>query len=78
MSEKSKLVNLGALWKNEKDGNQYLSGTFGNAVIFVFKNKWKKKDTDPDYKIMVGSRAKKEKAPASTESSEGSSSDEDF
>ena len=75
--EKGKLVNLGALWKNEKNGNQFLSGNFGNATIFVFKNKWKKKDTDPDYKIMVGNRTRKPKEGAS-ESAPATETDETF
>lgn len=63
MSEdrKSDLVQIGALWKNEnKDGETYLSGTFGAAKLLVFKNKWKKGEKDPDYKIFVGRRVRKE------------------
>lgn len=77
MTEEKKdggLVQLGALWKKDKDGNQFLSGSMGSANVFVFKNKWKKNDKDPDYKIFVGrrSRAKQEKS----ESQDSSQSDE--
>lgn len=59
---KSELVQLGALWRNEgKDGkDDYLSGSFGAAQVFVFKNKFKKKDNEPDFRIMVGARKRKE------------------
>lgn len=65
---KSDLVNIGALWKKSKDGETYLSGTFGPAQIFVFPNRYKKKDTEPDYRIMVGARRPKpEKTPTTEE-----------
>lgn len=61
MTEEKKdgdLVQLGALWKNEGKDGQYLSGTFGSAKMFIFKNKWKKGEKDPDYRIYVGARRK--------------------
>lgn len=63
----SELVQLGALWKNEgKDGGMYLSGNMGSATLFVFKNKWKKGDRDPDYRVYVGANRKKKKEAEAT------------
>lgn len=60
MEEKS-LIKVGALWKNEnKEGVQHLSGSFGGATLFVFKNKFKKTDKHPDYIVMMGERKKTE------------------
>lgn len=53
-----KNAEFGALWKKkDKNGNDYLSGTvnifpFGLVNIRVFKNTFKQKDSQPDYKIL--------------------------
>ena len=49
--------SIGALWKHKTDeGLVYLSGTIevgGNEYrIAVFKNKYKKEDRHPDYRIL--------------------------
>ena len=46
----SDLIRLTGLWMNEgKDGEKYMQGSLGGARLFVFKNKHKKSDSDPDY-----------------------------
>ena len=49
-------TNIGALWKKEKNGKQFLSGTieaFGQKIkVCVFKNDKKEKETQPDYRIV--------------------------
>lgn len=49
--------SIGALWDNEtKAGEQYFSGSIEirgeKYKIVVFKNKYKEKDTHPDWRIL--------------------------
>lgn len=52
----SDLTDVGAFWKKEKDGRQFLSGKVkigGNEyTAFVFKNN-KSKPNQPDYRLTV-------------------------
>jgi len=60
---------IGALWlKEDKNGKKYMSGEIelnGEKVnIFIFKNKYKKKDIHPDYVIKKSNKkSKNEEAP---------------
>ena len=46
-------VRIGGLWKHQKqNGDMFLSGRLGLAVVFVFKQE-KKKTNDPDYALFV-------------------------
>lgn len=49
--------NIGALWKKEKNGKTFLSGTIEIGAIkvkvCVFKNDRKDKETSPDYRIVT-------------------------
>lgn len=51
-------MNLGVLWKNKtRDGKEFLAGNIevfphGTISIAVFKNEYKTKDNQPDYKIV--------------------------
>ena len=57
----SDLIPLGALWKHEKnDGTIYFSGVLGDARVYVFPNTKKEKDNQPDYRLVVGPKKKKE------------------
>jgi len=53
MSEQEKrgeLVKIGALWTGRtKDGDLCLTGRMGDAVLLVFKNKFKQEEKQPDY-----------------------------
>ena len=51
-------ANIGALWeKVSKAGDTYFSGLVdlgnGKTQIVVFKNKYKKEERHPDYKIYI-------------------------
>jgi len=60
----SELVKIGALWKNtDKDGNEYFSGTMGDATLLVFKNNHKSEDKHPDYIVYVTQKKKKNDIP---------------
>lgn len=50
MSEEKKLarIKVAALWKNVKDGTEYLSGNWGEARILIFPNGFKERETQPD------------------------------
>lgn len=50
-------IELGPLWeKKDKNGKKYLSGVlnifpYGQVNVTIFKNDYKTKDNQPDYKI---------------------------
>ena len=52
MEEKNK-KNIGALWVQEsKKGKKYMAGKIGNLRIVIFKNTYKKPDSnEPDYLV---------------------------
>ena len=55
------LVNITGLWLHKsKKGTQYMSGSFGIARCYIFKNKSKKKPNDPDYYMALGNPQKKD------------------
>ena len=57
----SDLVAIGALWKSkDKDGKTYLSGKMGDARLLVFENKFKEKDSQPDFRVYVTAPRKRE------------------
>lgn len=56
----SDLINLGALWLNEKDGKKYMSGYLGDARLLVFKNDHKDNDKAPDYRVLIGKGKKQQ------------------
>ena len=61
MSE-NELIEIAVLWKNKsKKGEIYLSGYLGNAILLVFKNQFKEKDNQPDYKVYVAPKKNKDK-----------------
>ena len=58
--EKGELVKIGALWADEdKDGNQYFSGSFGDAKLLVLPNQFKESSKHPDYVVFVCKRPRK-------------------
>ena len=57
-------VKLTGLWKNKtKDGKTYLSGTLGGARVMVFPNDFKRKETDPDYNVVLSPAKEKGSSP---------------
>ena len=58
----SKLEKFAALWKSEtKAGEKYFSGWTEEGVkCMVFKNKWKNKENDPDFRIFLDPTTTKE------------------
>lgn len=53
----SDLVNMGGLWKNvSASGTEYLSGSFGNAKMMVFKNDKKDNENAPDYRVCFANK----------------------
>lgn len=60
----SELIKVSGLWeKKDKGGNMLLSGSLGSLDILVMKNRYKDKDTQPDYKLLI----KKKEAKIQTE-----------
>lgn len=47
------MVRITGLWKQPSEKGTYLSGNLGSAKLFVLKNKFKSKDSDPDYVVYV-------------------------
>lgn len=61
MDKENQLIELAALWLNEaKDGSKYMSGKINGLNVLVFKNKFKEKDNQPDYRIYLAKAEKKE------------------
>lgn len=59
----NKKVSLGGLWTKEtKAGDKYLSGKLNFCYLNIFKNKFKKKDSDPDW-VMTLTQPEKKEAP---------------
>ena len=53
-------TRLTGLWKNkDKNGKTYLSGSLGLARLLVLPNDFKKKDSDPDYTVLLVPAEKK-------------------
>ena len=58
---KSDQVELGALWKKEGKAQKFLSGELDLAAlgiqkkvpVVIFTNKFKQKDTHPDYRVFL-------------------------
>jgi hypothetical protein len=61
---KGDLLRVTGLWENDaRDGSQYLSGSVGALRILVFKNKYKKKNSNqPDYNLYIAPSEPKEKS----------------
>ncbi len=55
----SDLIFVTGLWINKsKSGNTYMSGGFGfGGRVFIFRNKSKQRDSDPDYVLKIGAKA---------------------
>jgi hypothetical protein len=51
----SDLIRLCGLWKGESSkGNRTVSGTLGNARLWLFPNTKKQSDKSPDYWLCLG------------------------
>ena len=63
-NHQSDLLRVGGLWKNEtKDGKTYLAGSLGSLRLLIFQNKFKEKESDPDYILSVAPSKPKEDQP---------------
>lgn len=60
MDSKTKPINLTGLWKS-KDGNS-LVGSVGGVRYVVTKNRYKEKDNQPDYQLVLFQIEKEDKA----------------
>jgi len=49
------MIKLGALWQNEGKDGTYFAGKMGEARLIVLPNKYKNKDSQPDYYVFVDS-----------------------
>lgn len=54
-NEQSPMLQLGGLWINESksSGKKYMVGYLGNLKLMIFRNTFKKKDNEPDYRMYV-------------------------
>lgn len=62
MSEDKKdiMVEIGGLWeKQDKNGNPFYAGKLSGNIV-IFKNNFKEKDNQPDYKMYAQPYKKKE------------------
>ena len=59
------LIEVTGLWTGkDKNGDGYLSGSLGAARVFIFRNKRKEKEAQPDYRLFVTERRKREDSEA--------------
>ena len=59
MSEdkKSAKVKVAGLWRNKSsNGNEYLSGNWGDARVLIFSNGYKRGEKEPDYHMYLASK----------------------
>jgi len=48
----AQLEKIGALWINQdKNGNDYMTGTIGGKKVIIFSNKYKKESKHPDWLV---------------------------
>jgi len=61
-NQQQNMVNITGLWLGiDKNEQQYMAGNCGGVRYWVFKNKNKKKDSDPDYLLKVSQNLKPKK-----------------
>ena len=62
IGEKVKKIKIMSLWTNQtKTGETYFSGNLGRGTkVMVFKNGFKKKETEPDFNVFFVEEEKKE------------------
>jgi len=66
--EKSPMIELTGLWSHRDQKDQlFLSGPFGGATVFVFKNNYKEKENQPDYRLCVTRNRRKDDSGGSLE-----------
>lgn len=65
MSEekKTKLYLTGLYEQRTKSGDIFYSGRLGVNSVLVFRNNFKQKDTDPDFKVYLAESQKKDEKP---------------
>tara|TARA_R110002020_G_scaffold32989_3_gene100958 strand:+ start:1596 stop:1859 length:264 start_codon:yes stop_codon:yes gene_type:complete len=52
--QQGELIDVGALWMNEsKSGNKYLTGKIDEKKVLIFRNKYKEKESQPDYRVYM-------------------------
>jgi hypothetical protein len=47
------MTKIAALWLKDGEKGKFFVGKLGDATLFVFKNKNKKADNQPDYEVFV-------------------------
>lgn len=59
--EKTGMIYVSGLWKNQsKAGQFYLGGTMGGVKILIFPNRNKTADNHPDFHLLFGQRERKD------------------
>jgi hypothetical protein len=55
------MITITGLWLNKsKKGEMYMSGYFGNARCFVFKNQESENEKAPEYRLVIADPPDKE------------------
>jgi hypothetical protein len=64
-------VKAFALWeKTDKNGDRYLAGSFGDLKVFVWPNKYKEKESHPDWRVEFQEREREQAPPKTTDDDE--------
>lgn len=57
--QQSAMISITGLWlSTDKNGQKYMAGNCGGVRYWVFKNKNKEKDSDPDYLLKISPNLK--------------------
>lgn len=57
---KDSIIHLTGIWINEsKNKGVYMQGSLGHSKLLIFKNKNKRKETDPDFNMYIAPRNRK-------------------
>lgn len=65
MNQKSELIELCALWqKEDKNGNTYFTGSLNGLDVVVFHNGKKTSDNQPDFRVYLKKKQKREDSPS--------------
>jgi hypothetical protein len=59
--QQSELIELCGLWRQRsQSGTDYLAGSLGGARIMIFKNTRKETDNQPDYRLLIARRQRRD------------------
>lgn len=66
MAEKKTQLELCGLWeRKDRNGNSFYVGSINGLSVMIFKNSYKEKETQPDFKVYLVEKDREQRAPKS-------------